>query len=542
MISERTYWISFALLAIVYICGLFIPLMDNDAAHHAGIALHMHLTGDYISLVDHNGAYLDKPHLLFWLSAFSFKLFGVTSLAYKLPSFLFTILGVYSTYKIASLLYGKNTGRLSALIISSAFAFILSNSDVRMEAILTACIAFSTWQLAAFTDINRSVHAILAGLGLALGFSTKGHIAVFVPLVSVFFYILYKRDWSSFLRLRWLLVVLVFSLAITPVVYAYYLQYNLHPEVMVRGKNNINGVSFILWNQNIERFSGVMGQSARHDYSFFLHSFLWAFAPWSLVAYAALVMRLKNFNHHKNEWLTIGAFITVMVAISFSGYKLPHYVNIIFPVSAVITASYINQLPERKKWVDVVQTSTSTLILLLVLAINLWAFPFDNPWLVTATIAMAAVLAAVYIRERDSVQKISVLLPVCTMIFAFFLLNINFYPKLLRYQGGNELAFKVREKIPAENIWFWKDHYSPSFIFYTSSLKQVLDNTTPLPPQGGWILADESKLAAIKQAYLTDTMYRVPDYGITKLKLNFINPRSRPEALSKMVLVKATKK
>ena len=76
------YRLFFALAACIGFAGLFIPLMDNDAAHHANIALHMYLTGDYVNLVDQNGDYLDKPHLHFWLDAGSYHLFGVNEFAY----------------------------------------------------------------------------------------------------------------------------------------------------------------------------------------------------------------------------------------------------------------------------------------------------------------------------------------------------------------------------------------------------------------------------------------------------------------------------
>src|SRR5689334_24112316 len=105
--SRAQYALFFGLLAVVYVLGLAVPLMDNDSAHHANIALHMHLTGDYVSLVDQNGDYLDKPHLLFWLAAFMYKIGGVSGFTYKLPSFLFTILGIYSTYRLGKTLYNK---------------------------------------------------------------------------------------------------------------------------------------------------------------------------------------------------------------------------------------------------------------------------------------------------------------------------------------------------------------------------------------------------------------------------------------------------
>ena len=140
--SRSQYALLFSFLGLVYIIGLFVPLMDNDSAHHADIALRMYLTGDYVNLVDHGKDYLDKPHLHFWLSSFSYSIFGVTGFAYKFPSFLFTILGTYSTYRLGKALYNSEAGRLAALIVASAFAYLLANNDVRMDAILTASIIF----------------------------------------------------------------------------------------------------------------------------------------------------------------------------------------------------------------------------------------------------------------------------------------------------------------------------------------------------------------------------------------------------------------
>jgi 4-amino-4-deoxy-L-arabinose transferase-like glycosyltransferase len=213
-LPRNIYRLTFFLLGIVYIIGLFVPLLDNDSAHHANIALHMYLTGDYVSLIDEGKDYLDKPHLLFWLSAASYHVFGVTSFAYKFPSFLFTVFGVYSTYRLGRSLYNDEIGKLSALIIASAFAFILANNDVRMEAILTASIAFATWQLVDWVNKKAFINALGAALGLALAFGTKGLIGVFVPAVGIFFYILYKRDWKSFYNWQLLLIIFYFFVLI----------------------------------------------------------------------------------------------------------------------------------------------------------------------------------------------------------------------------------------------------------------------------------------------------------------------------------------
>lgn len=539
-LPARIYKILFALLGLVYSIGLFVPLMDTDSAHHANIALHMYLTGDYVSLVDQAGDYLDKPHLHFWLCAFSYKIFGVTTFAYKLPSFLFTVLGTYSTYRLGKALYNAETGKLAALILASSFAFILANNDVRMDAILTACIAFSTWQLVAFIQNKKLLHVAGAALGLALGFSTKGHIAVFVPAVAALFYLLYKKDWKLFLNWKWLLLLMLFGLFIFPVVYCYYLQFNLHPEKIVRGKDHLNGVKFILLNQSVERFSGQMGGDAKHDYFFFLHSFLWAFAPWSILAYIAVAGRIKNFLRGREEWLTTGVFLAMLIIVSLSGFKLPHYLNIVFPTTSVLVAAFIIQKKENVKWIKIIFMIQLTMVGLLLLAgavINAWAFPVKNIWVIIGVILLLAVVfyfikSAAY----DRLQK-AVAISVAAMIFSFFLLNSNFYPQLLKYQGGNELAIAVKGKLNPHDAFFWKNTFSSSFNFYTKTLYKPFADSVLQLGKKAWLIYDIRDEEAIKQAgYQLGQQFSVMDYEVTKLDIKFVNPVKREGQCSKMVI------
>src|SRR5688572_6267182 len=164
-------FILIAILAIAYIGGLFVPIMNNNAAHHGNIALHMYLTGDYINLIDRGMDYLDKPHLLFWLAALSYKVFGVSSFSYKLFSFLFVLVGIYATFRLGKILFEKKTAQYAALMLCSAFAFVLSVNDVRMDAMVVSCIAFATWQLFEYFFVEKKSAIYLAAMGLALGFA-----------------------------------------------------------------------------------------------------------------------------------------------------------------------------------------------------------------------------------------------------------------------------------------------------------------------------------------------------------------------------------
>lgn len=520
--------------------------MDNDSAHHANIALHMYLTGDYVTLVDYKGDYLDKPHLLFWLCAFSYKIFGVNTFAYKLPSFLFTILGTYSTYRLGKSLYNKETGRLSALIAASAFAYILANNDVRMDAILTAGVAFATWQLVDFIREKRWINIAGTALGLALAFCTKGHIGVLVPLAGAFFFILYRKEWGLFLNWKWAIMLVAFGLFISPVVYAYYLQFNLHPEKVVRNHDHINGVKFILWDQSLERFEGdSFGKHGRRDYLFFFHSFLWAFFPWCILGYIVLVTRIKGFLSRKEEWLTPGIFLLVIAGISFSGFKLPHYLNIMFPAAAVMVASFIMNKAAQPKWAGPVFTIQLLLTLLIGLAmlfVNAWAFPITNAWVVFITLSLI-LLFGLFINSGFSRMQKAVLISVAAMIVSFFTLNANFYLQLLKYQGGNELAFTVKHQINPAEVYLWKNVQAHSWNFYTATNQKFFSDSLYHRGKKVWLLFDLAHLTEIERAgYRLGRRYATPDYVVTKLKLSFINPSTRKKACSQMVLAEVIDK
>lgn len=538
-LPNSIYKFFFALLGLVYITGLFVPLMDTDSAHHANIALHMHLTGDYVSLIDHNGDYLDKPHLLFWLAAFSYKIFGVTGFAYKLPSLLFTILGVYSTYRLGKTLYNKEVGKLSALMLATAFAFILANNDVRMDAMLTACIAFASWQLVEFIQTKKLLNVAGAALGLALGFSTKGMIAVFVPAIGAFFYILYTKDYKLFWNPKWLLMLLLFTVFISPVLYCYYLQYNLHPEKAVRGKDHINGVKFILLNQSVERFGGQTGDAAKQDHFFFLHSFLWAFAPWAVLVYMAVVMRIKKIMGRHLDWFTISTFVVLLLLVSFSGFKLPHYLNIIFPVASVMAAVFIIGAQAPGKLIRplfTIQLIISVLLLLAAAVINGWAFPVKQVWIIVEAVLLLA-LFFYFIKSSlfDRLQK-AVLVPVAAIILLFFLLNTNFYQQLLKYQGGNELAFATKGKPNPADVYFWKNTFSSSFNFYTQTLYKPFADSVLQSGKKIWLAYDIKDEEEIKKHYTIGRRFETPDYEITKIDIKFVNPEKREKQCSKMVL------
>jgi 4-amino-4-deoxy-L-arabinose transferase-like glycosyltransferase len=542
LLSNRVYFFLFSLLGLVYIAGLFVPLMDNDSGHHADIALRMYLTGDYVTLYDHRGDYIDKPHFLFWTSALSYHVFGVTSFAYRFPSFLFTILGTYSIFRLGKELYDHETGKLAALIAASSFCYILANNDVRMDAILTAAIAFATWQLVGYVHHRKFIYLFGAALGMAIGFCTKGHVGLVTPVAGIFFYILYKKDWKLLFDWHWLFVILLFAVFISPVVYCYYLQFNLHPEKISQGIKGVNGVKYILWRHSFDRIKGHerFGSVGKKDHFFFLHTFLWTFAPWCFLAFIALFIRLKNFISRKEEWLSIAVFVMLAALINFSNFKLPHYLPILAPATSLMVAHLFVSKRNDERWRNafyIIQQIASLLLLALAVVVNVWAFPVKNTFVLIGVIVLLAIVFYFLLsRSFSKIQK-SITVSVAAIGLLFFLLNTNFYTQLLTYQGGKPLADMTKGIVNPNDVYFWKNTFSSTYSFYSSSNRQVYDDSLKQQGKKFWLIYERSQQSQIDSlGFVFGKTFAVQDYEITRLKKSFVDPTTRKGTLDEMLM------
>ncbi|HYD20458.1 MAG TPA: hypothetical protein VEB40_03200, partial [Flavipsychrobacter sp.] len=251
--------------------------------------------------------------------------------------------------------------------------------------------------------------------------------------------------------------------------------------------------------------------------------------------------RFRGFANRSYEWLTIGTFIVFALMISFSGFKLPHYLPIIFPATAVLTASYLFEQREKGrslKGLLITQVIICVLCLLIAGAINIWAFPVHQPVVIFGFLFLLGFSISFLLRLKSNLQKLTGA-SVITSLLVFFLLNANFYPLLLQYQGGNELAVTTKEKVDAKKVWFWPGIYSSSYNYYTSELRKEFTDTVLQQPSPVWIITDSRRLEEIKLKGLPVLeQHEAADYEITTMQLPFVNPATRKKELSSLLLVR----
>ena len=120
----------------------------------------------------------------------------------------------------------------------------------------------------------------------------------------------------------------------------------------------------------------------------------------------------------------------------------------------------------------------------------------------------------------------------CDNCFIFFLANTNFYPQLFTYQGGKPLADITKVLLIQKMFISGKIHLALPIIFILLlSGRCIMIHCTG---KSFWLIYQRPQQAEIDSAgFVLGKTFSVPDYEITRLKQNFIDPKTRKETLDK---------
>jgi 4-amino-4-deoxy-L-arabinose transferase-like glycosyltransferase len=547
MISQKLYinrYFIFAVLIVLgYVCCLSIDVMEIDAAQYAGISREMAETGNYLQVHFRGNDYLDKPPLLFWISSLGISLFGNTSLAYKLFPVFLLIIGLYATYRFASLWYDHRTGMLAALIVGSTQAFALMSNDVRTDGLLTTFVILSTWLLSAFVKHRKKIFLLLAGLSLGAAMLAKGPIGFFIPILAVGGHLLFTRQWKRIVDPSWLLVIPVIALVLAPMCYGLYMQFDMHPEKEVYGLKGPSGLRFFFWTQSFGRITGESQWDNNAPWYYFLQTMPWDLQPWLLIFIPVLwysfkkVLTIRKQETTDVEYISFFGFVIPLIALSFSGYKLPHYVFPLFPFAAVMIADWMvrfaSQLP---RWLEIVQLGVIHVLAIASILIMAWVFPVQSFWLPLLWLIM--MLSIWYWRKHAVDAADRWILPSLMGILAFqFVLSLHFYPQLLKYQAGSQAGKYIHHENPAHVYWY--DEYDFALDYYADRIvPNAYGAAIDSVPPGSWIYVTEKSLPALPANKLLKSFDHFPP---SRLSMKFLNPATRGEKIQKMFLVELTK-
>ena len=100
--SIHILWFMAVVIGIRLLAMDWMPLRDTTEARYGEVALLMFTTNDWITpWFAPDVPFWGKPPLSFWAQALSFKLFGVSEFAARLPALLVTLATVWLTWCMA---------------------------------------------------------------------------------------------------------------------------------------------------------------------------------------------------------------------------------------------------------------------------------------------------------------------------------------------------------------------------------------------------------------------------------------------------------
>ena len=530
MLNSFVKWLPYLAILLVYIAGANLDIMEVDAAQYASISWEMLKSGEFLEVLDRNEDYLDKPPLLFWLSAFSMKLFGFGNWQYKLPSILFSVLGIFSTYKLGERLYSSKIGHHAAMIFGGTLAMIMINNDIKTDTILVSSIVFSIWTLVSFIQTQQWKFLIGAALGITAAMLTKGPIGLMMPALAIGAHVLLKRNFQALLNWKWLVLILMIAVLLVPMMIGLYRQHG--PE----------GLKFYFWTQSFGRITGENAWRNNTTPLYFTHVFLWSFLPWTLLGIAALFSELRNLKEGlrkpDSEFYLIGGVVMVWIGLSFSKFKLPHYIFVVYPLISILAAKYAHHLKGHSTWAWI-QLVLSSLAALFLAVLLYYAFSGGGLWL-PIVLVICVVLA--FILFFNLYRASQVILPSFILSIGIGLgLNMHFYPQLLPYQANAFVGkWIVDNEIPEENFVGFStggralDFYAKRIIPWMEDAESTLAIIKP----GVIVYANESRYHdLLKYGAVPKREIVLQNFEVQNLTIQFLNPKTREAALRKNYLL-----
>jgi 4-amino-4-deoxy-L-arabinose transferase-like glycosyltransferase len=540
--DTNLYKFLIVLLAIASIPALFGGVMEPDGALYASMSKNIIIFKDWFNLYGRGADWLDKPHLTFWISAASFKIFGISSFAYKLPSFLFGLLGAGYLYKLAKDIYDEKTGLISAVIFLSALHIITSTFDVRAEIYITTFTLASIYHYYKAHQ-NSFWHLVAGSFFAACAILIKG-IFVLIPVFAGFIiYWLFTKQYQQLLKPKWYIAILLIFVFITPELYSLYTQFDLHPEKIVFERTGVSGLKFFFWDSQFGRFFNNGPIKGKGDISFFLHTTLWAFLPWSVLFYTAVVNLFKKKNRialaPESIMIWASAAVTFLI-FSLSKFQLPHYILIIFPQFSIITALYLRKLNSKGlKTFFFIQNIIFILVIALLSALA-YFFGFKNPYLIIGILIVIFAITFLLFKGilLETIIARSAFLSVGLMIFLF----VFFYPSILKYQSGMQAGNWLKQNYPTAKPAVLNYIDAFSFDFYAPGEVKYLHNYTDVDKSKHLkdlvIYISEQELPKLKSEYNAEILKSFEYFHTTKLTGKFLNAKTRPQVLEHFYLVK----
>ena len=334
-------WLILILCALVLYLSHFyhlgqMPFFGADEPRYARVAEEMNLRHDYVTPTLNFRPWLEKPPLLYWLQAGSYRLLGVSEFSARLPS---ALLGCFCILFTACFAWLTGTSRLAVLtilILSTSPLFLGFSRAGSTDMPLAA--TYSVAVIAAYLAIRQESlsWSSIAGVFLGLALLAKGPVALILFSGTYACWALLEQ------RFPWKLSHSLTGAASFLVVACPWFWW-------VWKENGYDFVATFVVNHHLARFLTDIHRHSQPSW-FYLPVLILGFFPWTPFLFSNLKRAWQRRRWPvpplSEAWILWLWVLIPLVFFSLSESKLPGYVLLVFPALALLAAREWNRYLE----------------------------------------------------------------------------------------------------------------------------------------------------------------------------------------------------
>jgi 4-amino-4-deoxy-L-arabinose transferase-like glycosyltransferase len=299
---------------------------------------------------------LNKPPLMYWVTAGVFKLTGTTqspALA-RLPAALFGALLLVTLVVLGRHLVGRTAAFLGAVVTGTTYLFLylgrLCETDIPLACLETAAVLALYKGL---TDRTKHRWWMVSAVAAGLGFLIKGPAAIVLPLAAMASFLAVSPDVRSGFRFGrlavWLAIVVLIGAP-------WYLLVYFSPASQA--------AAFVDMGNEI----GALVKNSRHAGSpvFYLYTLPLAMLPWGLLLPFSLATLWPLARRHATIRFLLAWLLSSLVLMSIVQSKQIHYSTLLLAPSALLIGAHLRMLKAPRV------IASACLIILLLAGLYAW--------------------------------------------------------------------------------------------------------------------------------------------------------------------------
>jgi hypothetical protein len=350
-----------------------------------------------------------------------------------------------------------------------------------------------------------------------------------------------QKKWEFFYKPIYIPGLLLLTILLFPMSWGLYQQYDLHPGKLINERPIKSGLEFYYWTQSFGRYTGQNYYKEMGYFTFLLENMFWSFLPWIFVFLWALVAKVitivkEGFFKPSAELISFFGFVLTYLVLSRSQAQLPHYIFVVFPLAAILTASHWNKLlwnnrslTKATKGFFSFHLFIFSLLIIVAALISLVPFGVIGGFGKLIGLIVIILLITLLISKHTIGQK-WFYMSVVIMLGVNTLMNTHFYPNLLQYQWGNQLAGIIETKgWSKDKMVLYKIPNSNAFHYYGQHVFANTKDSLQLK-EGDWVITDAVNDRSLKAQFLNSVQhYKSNRFHVSMLSLPFLNPKTRAE-------------